>query len=265
MIEKKEENMCEPGFSDQKSEMRDHRSFTLIELLVVVAIIAVLVAILLPALSRARSTARRTSCASNLRQIGFGMHSYAMQNNDLLPKSRQDQLQYYWPMDTTEFISRSIGDLDESASVYYYEADRRFSQVFKCPAFLDARLRGYYDGYVSTNYMLITRDGTFARWPSYHPYEVPGKIDQADSKLTNKPFSPVIVADICLWYFNYATPYWYGNHISTRTLYANSGRLSVLPGDTGANSLSLDGHVDWHGRDALRCYLAVPGYQESYY
>jgi prepilin-type N-terminal cleavage/methylation domain-containing protein len=61
------------------------RGFTLIELLVVISIIALLISILLPALGSARAVALRTSDATQFKTVGFAIHMYANDNNDMAP------------------------------------------------------------------------------------------------------------------------------------------------------------------------------------
>ncbi len=59
--------------------------FTLVELLVVIGIGAILLGLLFPALRAARRSAQTAACASNQRQIGAAIFSYAGDNNECIP------------------------------------------------------------------------------------------------------------------------------------------------------------------------------------
>lgn len=61
------------------------RGFTLIELLVVIAIIAILAAILFPVFAQAREAARKTSCLSNMKQLGLATLLYVQDYDETFP------------------------------------------------------------------------------------------------------------------------------------------------------------------------------------
>lgn len=94
--------------SPQGTARAPRAGFTLIELLVVIAIIAILAAILFPVFARARENARRSSCQSNLKQIGLGLMQYLQDYDERYPFStREDGVVWQdsvWPYIKSEAL-----------------------------------------------------------------------------------------------------------------------------------------------------------------
>ena len=73
----------------KNTSFKSSRGFTLIELLVVVAIIAIVAAILFPVFGRAREDAPRSSCQSNLKQLGLAVMQYTQDYDERFPWSHR--------------------------------------------------------------------------------------------------------------------------------------------------------------------------------
>ena len=104
--------------------VRTKRAFTLIELLVVIAIIAILAAILFPVFGRARENARRTSCQSNLKQIGLGMLHYM---------GDYDERFVPWDQAVPGFVTPG-GYVGEGRWTDFIHPYIKNTQVFNCPS-----------------------------------------------------------------------------------------------------------------------------------
>jgi prepilin-type processing-associated H-X9-DG protein len=108
------------------------QAFSLVELLVVIAILLTLLTLLLPSLREAREQARQVKCASNLRQLGLGLHLYAVDYNGMLmPLAYFDDwpATYWWGRDGDEGI-----DQTKSFIWSYLASDLRPQGLYECPS-----------------------------------------------------------------------------------------------------------------------------------
>jgi prepilin-type N-terminal cleavage/methylation domain-containing protein/prepilin-type processing-associated H-X9-DG protein len=163
--------------------MHTRKGFTLIELLVVIAIIAILAAILFPVFARARAQARKTSCLSNLKQIGLAMTMYVTDCDGYLP--------YPSPKPSVE----ASGRWPLSYIIYPYVKNQ---QIFRCPS--DSE---YYKTEYSSYQWLEIFEGQHIDYPVFFGIDltdVPYLFD-ADSKFHggDDSASPPDFKKNCLW------------------------------------------------------------------
>lgn len=123
--------------SNPNTFKKSRQGFTLIELLVVIAIIAILAAILFPVFARARENARRSSCQSNMKQIGLGMLQYVQDYDEkfMLGEAKRFDIQPGVP---------SSFDL-------VIQPYTKSMQVFVCPSDTRSQVQGGALGTYGTN------------------------------------------------------------------------------------------------------------------
>jgi prepilin-type N-terminal cleavage/methylation domain-containing protein/prepilin-type processing-associated H-X9-DG protein len=79
-------------------------AFTLIELLVVVAIVSLLAAILFPVFGRTRESGRKSSCLSNLKQIGLAFTQYTQDYDEAYPLTSFGATNISWTLGTAPYL-----------------------------------------------------------------------------------------------------------------------------------------------------------------
>lgn len=106
---------------------RKKTNFTIVELLVVIAIMIILASLLFPALGKAKEATRAISCASQLKQFGYGISSYLNDYQEYFPANPNDVNYVYWDTLLMPYVGYKAADRTEANSINKYS-------FFHCPS-----------------------------------------------------------------------------------------------------------------------------------
>jgi prepilin-type N-terminal cleavage/methylation domain-containing protein/prepilin-type processing-associated H-X9-DG protein len=140
--------------------------FTLIELLVVIAIITILASILFPVFARARENARRSSCSSNLKQLGIGVSMYAQDYDEFLPPhaysdaTTPNESRYNIPADD-EAVVLGVDTAGPSPFLFWMNLVYPYVKseaMLRCPT-MSAKHNNYKGNYGANNLVIRSNAG----------------------------------------------------------------------------------------------------------
>ncbi len=218
-------------------------AFTLIELLVVIAIIAILAVILFPVFSRARENARRTSCMSNMRQIGLGMMQYLQDNDERYSNNLQcsDTACTTGVLDTD--TSKPSGmfrvTADSGNNFYRTWMDAIFPYVKSLQLYV---CRSNRVSATTPSYGYSSAFGGYKNYVNqYTGGTLPGNVPLAMASVT-RPAEVIAIAE-------YQADYAFMLSPSNIRQFINS--TTVAPHMEGGLAVYADGHAKWRSRGTM--------------
>jgi len=226
-----------------KHSLRSTRSaFTLIELLVVIAIIAILAAILFPVFARARENARRSSCQSNLKQVGLGIMQYIQDYDEKYPITN-----YYNP----PYAASSAGFWNYGTWRYLIQPYVKSGQLFTCPSALRDQTATTYASDAAITQNRVTMSGNW----NYG-------VNEFIITTNGTPFSAAgvnavsllpMAADSCFPVFDRPERIYNANHSDTTNPFNAPSAPNPAFGRhfDGSNILFADGHVKFRTQGSM--------------
>jgi len=221
------------------------RAFALVELLVVIGVILVLAGLLLPSIGTIREMAIRTSCMSQMRQMGMSLTAFATDNEGQLPRATADWNEPYM----TRHMWLANPSLTRMIQPY---CDNM--RIFTCPSYrMSTTIDQESDssgacGWMTYSYFAGRQYPSFVAGKS-----VPTRASQASSW--------VIMQDNLFAWTQFNSSSWNHPRIGNLT----SGTAADSPGfsnysnnnfsaSCGANLLWGDGHVEWKKISSLTLF-----------
>lgn len=224
------------------------RNYTLIELLTVIFIIAVLAGLILPATSLVRGKAKRTSCASNLKQVGALCMQFSLDRNGQFPLYKVDSSKAYSLRNKTienayrnrlKFSNQENAKTNLTASngkaLMWTAGLVRYAKynmnVFFCPS--DERDLDLFDTSKDrSSYSLNYGDGD-------RPGGTSGSTEfVAISQVTRSPAGVILIGETDQGQLGMKTDEEFGKFFS------NNNALSRKPHSNEYNTNYMDGHVE---------------------